>query len=221
MKTLQKSIYTACTALLLSLSLSCSNSKPQTEQNHAEHAAMDHSKMDHSKHESMEAGTPSDLSIYNLESSWTNQDAQQVHLKDLGNKVQLIAMIYSSCKNACPRIIADMKRIEAEVEEKYKNQVNLVLVSIDPEVDTPEKLKTLAQKSHLEENWTLLRGEADDVLELAALLGVKYKKISETDYAHSNMISVLNPQGEIKHQQIGLGVEPQETLDAIQKLLKT
>lgn len=181
-----------------------------------DHAAMSH--MDHSKHEAMPAGKPTDMSVYNLDSQWTDHNHQKHKLQDFGGQAQLVALVYASCQNACPRIIVDMKNIESKVQERFSSSVKLILVSIDPEVDTPEKLKALAEKSHLGQNWHLLQGEPEDVLELAAMLGVKYKKISERDYAHSNIISVLNPQGEVTHQQVGLGVEPTETLEALEKL---
>ena len=46
-------------------------------------------------------------------------------------------------------------------------------------------------------NWTLLRGAPNDVLELAALLGVKFKKDLGGQFAHSNIITVLDANGEV------------------------
>lgn len=189
---------------------------------HSQHAGMDHSQhagMNHSQHESLPAGAASDQSIYQLEASWQNQQAQPVSLGAAQGKVQLVAMVYASCKNACPRIIADMKAIEDKLAASSGDQLQLTLVSIDPEVDTPARLQALADKSKLSPRWQLLTGDPDDVLTLAALLGVQYKKISETDYAHSNIISVLNPAGEIVHQQQGLGVDPAQTVAAVQAAL--
>lgn len=218
-------IYLTLTRLLIcSAVLAGCNQKSETAktENTKEHSADIHAGMDHSKHESMDAGEPSDMSVYQLEGEWTNQNAEVKKLSDLGDKkVQLVALVYASCSNACPRIIADMQQIEAQLPEDSAKQLSLVLVSIDPEVDTPEKLKDLAAKSHLSQKWSLLQGSPEQVLELAAVLGVKYKKISDTDYAHSNIISVLNPAGEVKHQQTGLGVDPQATLAAIDTLLKS
>ena len=176
-------------------------------------------KMDHSHHESVAAAEPSDQSIYQLESRWQTQTGREVSLRTLGGKPQVLAMVYASCKNACPRIIADMKRIQADSEAKHKAGVRFVLVSIDPEVDTPQRLAALARKSQLDGQWLLLRGKPDDVLELAALLGVRYRKISDRDYVHSNLITVLNAKGEIVQRQQGLGVEPAATLAALDKLL--
>ena len=50
-----------------------------------------------------------------------------------------------------------------------------------------------------------MRGEPDDVQELAALLGVKYQEAADSQFAHSNVITLLNAEGEIVRQQIGLG----------------
>ena len=40
------------------------------------------------------------------------------------------------------------------------------------------------------ESWTLLHGHPDDVRELAAVLGVKYKKVGERDVAHRFVAAV-------------------------------
>lgn len=185
-------------------------------QESAEHQANTH--QGHTHHEAMDLASASDQSLYQVESQWETQTGQSLRLKNFAGKPTILAMVYASCKNACPRIIADMKRIQSDVDQKYPEQTQFVLVSIDPEVDTPERLAQLAQKSDLNGQWTLLRGTSEDVMELAALLGVKYRKTSDTDYAHSNVISLLNAQGEIQHRQEGLGTDPEQTLQALDKL---
>jgi len=58
------------------------------------------------------------------------------------------------------------------------------------------------------------------VLELAALLGVKYKASANGQFAHSNVITVLNAKGEIVHQQIGLNEDVSETAQTVINLVK-
>ena len=173
----------------------------------------------HHQHETMERGEASDISIYNLDGQWENQRSEKIRLGDDKGQVVVLAMIYASCKGACPRIIADMRRIEDECKSKHPGHVRYKLVTFDPEVDTPEKLQKLAEDSGLGSDWELLRGSSEQALELSALLGVKYRKTNETDYAHSNIITVLNGEGEIAFQQEGLGVKPDETVAAVEKLL--
>lgn len=158
----------------------------------------------------------SDLSIFNLPSHWTNQDGEEIELKDLQGKVTAMVMIYTSCKAACPRLVADMRNIEKQIPQNKKDQVQYVFVSIDPEVDTPENLKAFAIENKLDsKEWIFLRGSDEDTREFAAVLAVNYKRISPIDFSHSNIISVFSKQGELVHQREGLEVDSKETIQAI------
>ena len=159
-----------------------------------------------------------DLSIYNLPEKWTNQDGQDIELKDLRGKVLVMVMIYTSCKSACPRLTADMRNIEAKIPEEYKDKVQLVLVSIDPEVDTPKRLKDFSIKNKMTGNhWVFLRSNEENTREFAAVLAVNYKKISPIDFSHSNIISIFNAEGELAFQQEGLGVSYDKTISKIKE----
>ena len=158
----------------------------------------------------------SDLSIYNLPSKWTNQDGKNIEMKDLKGKVLVMVMIYTSCKAACPRLVADMRNIESRLSEDVKENVQLVLVSIDPEVDTPNRLKSFSIENKMEGNqWVFLRSTEENTREFAAVLAVNYKKVSPIDFSHSNIISVFNTEGELVFQQEGLGVNSDATINKI------
>lgn len=158
----------------------------------------------------------SDLSIYNLPSKWTTQDGKDIELKSLKGNVLVMVMIYTSCKAACPRLVADMRDIESKLDKKTKKNVKLILVSIDPKTDTPEKLKSFAIANQMnQEPWIFLRSSEENTREFAAVLAVNYKQISPVDFSHSNIISVFNPAGELIFQQEGLGVNNEKTIKAI------
>ncbi|MGW8123098.1 SCO family protein [Roseivirga echinicomitans] len=170
------------------------------------------------------ASTPteiSELSIYNLPSVWTSQDNELTELKDLKGNVLVMVMIYTSCQVACPRLVADMRDIEKKVSKEKKKNVKYLLVSIDPETDTPERLKEFAIENQMDsDQWLFLRGSESDTREFAAVLAVNYKQISPIDFSHSNIISVFNQEGELVHQKEGLGVNNSETVNAIMNLAK-
>ncbi|MVX34496.1 SCO family protein [Myroides sp. LoEW2-1] len=162
----------------------------------------------------------SDLSIYNLPSTWTTQDGKDIELKDLQGNVLVMVMIYTSCKAACPRLVADMRNIEERVKGKNLDKVKYVLVSIDPEVDTPERLKEFAKENLMDgPQWVFLRSTKENTREFAATLAVNYKKISPIDFSHSNIISVFNTKGELDYQQEGLGIDYAPTVKEIEKQL--
>lgn len=144
-------------------------------------------------------------SIYNLESRWTDQSGQELQLASLRGKPQVIAMIYGRCKGACPRIIEELRQVEKATVDKSPEGSGFVLVTMDPEIDTSERLQALADEYGLSHRWRIIRGSSEQTRELAAALGVKYRKISDTDFAHSNTITVLSSAGIVVHQKQDLG----------------
>ena len=162
----------------------------------------------------------SDRSLFQLDSSWTNDQNAGLKLGALGGRPLVVTMFFAKCEYACPVLVHDMKRVQAALSEDARGKVGFVLVSFDTERDTPAVLAEYRKIHELPANWTLLRGAPDDVLELAALLGVKFKKDARGQFAHSNMLTVLNGGGEVVHQQIGLNQTPDETVKQLVQLLR-
>jgi protein SCO1/2 len=160
-----------------------------------------------------------DKSIYQLDSTWTSDANKKVKLGVLRNRPQVVAMFFASCQYTCPLTVSDLKNIEAALPENLRTNVGFALVSFDSLRDTPAALKAYRAKRELSnQNWTLLRGEPDDVRELAALLGVIYKQDSKGDFAHSNLITILNAEGEIVFQQAGINLPPDEIVETLKRL---
>lgn len=166
------------------------------------------------------AAVLSDKSLYQSESKWTTDTGKEVKLADLKGRPQVIVMFFASCQSACPVLVHDLQRIEASLTPDQRARVGFTLVTIDPRRDTPEVLAHYrATRSLAANTWTLLRGEPADIQEFAALLGVKYKEQANGQFAHSNLITVLNGEGEIVHQLAGLGQDINATVRVIGRLL--
>jgi protein SCO1/2 len=162
----------------------------------------------------------SDQSLYQLDSSWTNDQGAALPLASLRGRPQIVTMFFARCEFACPILVHDMKRIAAALPESLQTNVGFVLVSFDSERDTPAALAGYRKIHQLPPNWTLLRGTPDDVLELAALLGVKFKKDLRGQFAHSNLITVLDSNGEIASQQAGLNQRVDDLVSTVKRLSK-
>jgi len=155
-----------------------------------------------------------DNSIYHFESSWLNQASETLVLTDLAGHIQLVAFVYSYCEHTCPTIIAAIKQVNKMLSPEAREQLRITLVSLDPDRDTPERLKIYMDKQSLDEQqWSFLHGDADDVQALSALFGVRYKPMGVADIAHSNMLTILDQQGVMRYQMKGLG-ENLETITA-------
>ena len=160
----------------------------------------------------------SEESIFNLTSKWQTEENKTIELKELKGKTLVMVMIYTSCKAACPRLVADMRNIETQLPPEKIKDIQFVLISIDPLTDTPKRLKSFAIENVMDgEQWMFLQGTESGVREFANVLSMKYKEISPIDFSHSNIISVFNPAGELIHQQEGLGVDNKETIETILK----
>ncbi len=161
-----------------------------------------------------------DKSLYQLDTTWTNDAAKPVKLDSLRGRPQVVAMFFASCHYTCPLLVHQMKTLEASLPADLRGKVGFTLVSFDSQRDTPAALNLYRTQQKLSpDNWTLLRGNASDVLDLAALLGVKFKQDAQGDFSHSNVITLLNAEGEIIYQQTGLTPESQEFANRIEKLV--
>lgn len=143
-------------------------------------------------------------SIYQLETAYTTDAGQPFRLADLRGRPVVLAMFFASCNYACPLIVADLTRLHAALPAPLRDEVAIVLVSFDVARDTPEVLARYRDERLLGPQWTLLRGNDDAVAELAALLGVKYRLEADGQFAHSNLFTILDREGQVVHQRMGL-----------------
>ncbi len=154
-------------------------------------------------------------SLYQLDVAFTDDSGRPVSLGALRGRPVVLTMFFASCGYACPLLVTDMQALRAKLPAEIRDQAALVLVSFDTVRDTPAALKKYREDRHLDTQWTLLHGDDDAVRELAALLGVKFKQEADGMFAHSNLITILNGEGEIVHQRSGLRGGLDETAQAI------
>jgi protein SCO1 len=153
-------------------------------------------------------------SIYTLDSTWTDQEGNAVKWSDSVGTPRVIALGYANCKGICPRIIADMQRIEKGIDPA--SQTRFTFITLDPQNDTREELKALAERHHLSPRWDVLRSEEDALLEMAVILGVRFDRLPNgIDFAHSYLIATVGPDGRILHKWTDGKQGPEASLKAL------
>lgn len=168
------------------------------------------------------AGKPTDKSLYLLDSEWTSDVGRRIKLGALRGHPQIVAMFFTHCEYACPILVSELKSIQSKLPTAVLAKVDFLLVSIDAKRDTPTALAAFRETQQLtRERWTLLCGEADDGRELAALLGVNYTQDASGQFAHSNLITLLNAEGEITFQHTGLKQDLTPLIAAIEKAARS
>lgn len=143
-------------------------------------------------------------SLYQLGVTFTDDTAHPVALASLRGRPVVLNMFFASCGYACPLTVTDLLAIQDRLPAGLRAEAVFVLVSFDVARDTTEVLAKYRTQRGLDGQWVLLRGDDDSVRELAALLGVKYKQEADGMFAHSNLVTILNREGEIVHQRQGL-----------------
>lgn len=143
-------------------------------------------------------------SLYQTEVAFTDDSGAPFRLAELRGRPVALAMFFSTCTHACPATVVDLVRIREKLPAAIRDQARIVMVSFDVERDTPAVLRDFRESRGLPADWVLLHGSNDAVRELAALLGVKYKREADGQFAHSNLVTILSLDGEITHQRAGL-----------------
>lgn len=90
----------------------------------------------------------------------------------LRNRVVLINFIFTNCPDACPMATHKLIQVRKQMAEAVRDDVWFVSISIDPERDTPEAMKTFAKKHGVDESrWIFLTGEKENLDTIIKKLG--------------------------------------------------
>ena len=86
-------------------------------------------------------------------------------------KTVAINFIFTTCTTICPPLTATFRRVQKDLEARAL-KVQLVSVSVDPIVDTPERLRDFAAKFSAGPGWTFVTGNKSEIDSLLRALGV-------------------------------------------------
>ena len=184
----------------------------------AEHAHHDHAHHDHTPMAMTES--ISDHSLHQLPALWQDHRNQSVALKDLSGQAVIVTMIYAGCQTACPVLVEDVKRLYHNLDDAQQANTRVLVVSFDAQQDTPDVLHSYAQNMGADRpGWHFVTGNESDIRTIAAVLGIRYRESPSGGFDHSNVIAVLDRQGEILGRQEGLMQSPERLLGALRSAL--
>src|SRR5213596_2402257 len=95
----------------------------------------------------------------------TNQNGQPFGSPQLAGKIWIADFIYTMCPGPCPMISTRMSELQKPLE---KTNVRLVSFSVDPEKDTPQVLRSYAERLQAEPGrWDFLTGPKSAIYRLS------------------------------------------------------
>ena len=94
-----------------------------------------------------------------------NQDGKKVRFYSdvLKGKTVVVNAFFTSCTSVCPPMNRNMQKIQEALGERVGRDVYFVSITVDPEVDTPERLKEYAKNFHAGPGWTFLTGKKENL----------------------------------------------------------
>jgi protein SCO1/2 len=160
-------------------------------------------------------------SLYELELQLTDQASRARALDLYRGQHTLVTLFYGSCPMACPLLIDTLRATENAMTPQERARVRVLMVSVDPERDTPQALAALAQQRRIDpERWTLARADANDVRLLAAALNIQYRRLPNGEYNHTSVITLLAPDGRMVKQTSVLGRADEEVVGALRTAMR-
>lgn len=138
-------------------------------------------------------------SIYRLSMGLTDQSGRVTGLDRYRGQPVLVSMFYGSCPHVCPLLISTVQRMERELPAAQRPRLRVLMVSLDPDRDTPEKLAELAARHRADlSRWTFARAGEPDVRKLAALLNIQYRKLPDGEFNHATVVTLLDAEGRVQ-----------------------
>jgi len=151
----------------------------------------------------------------------TNQDGQPTSLSALRGKVVAITFIYTTCVDTCPLLTAKMASLQGRLGGDFGPRVQFLSISVDPARDTPEVLKRYAEAHGAQgAGWTFLTGTPAEIRTVAKHYGVYYRKTPRGDVDHTFLTSLVDRDGILRVQYLGVRFDPNELLRDLQTLVR-
>lgn len=151
----------------------------------------------------------------------TDANGQVRSLKDFQGKAVVVFFGFTQCPDVCPTTLTEIAQAK-KLLGSDGDRVQGVFVTVDPERDTPEVLKTYV--ANFGPDFVALRGTPEQTAAIAKDFKVYYKKVdgkTPGSYTmdHSAASFVYDPQGRLRlYTRYGTG--PQALADDLKLLLQ-
>lgn len=145
------------------------------------------------------------------------QDGKSVRLYSdlLKGKVVVINTFFGTCTGSCPKMSAILSGLQDRLGPQLGKDVLLLSFSVDPEIDTPRKLKQYAQEFHARPGWLFLTGSKENVDLAIGKLGPKIDRKED----HSTLFLVGNDRTGLWKKVFAPNCTPESLQEIVESVL--
>jgi protein SCO1 len=141
----------------------------------------------------IELSTPRIFSDFEL----VDHRGEAFNLERLKDKWTILFFGFTNCPDICPTTMATLSEMYLDLGEAEKERLQVVMISLDPERDTVEKMAEYVP--YFDEDFVGVTGDANFILRLTTQLNVAYTQVplGEDNYTvdHSTQLVLINPKG--------------------------
>jgi protein SCO1/2 len=158
---------------------------------------------------------------YIPEFTFSNQYGEPVGRAEMEGKITIVDFFFTSCPSICPVMSKEMERVNDMFRDEPR--VQIMSISIDPEYDTPEMLKTYADEHNaIPGKWHFLSGPKEETYRLARC-GFVIPTIDGNgvpdDFVHTDKFMLIDELGRIRGYYSGTNREDVDLLMLETKVL--
>ena len=153
------------------------------------------------------------------ELSLVDQDGRPASLSALRGRFVLVDFVYTSCPGPCPILTGVHVEVQRRLPPALREGMRFVSISLDPERDTPERLRAYAEARGADlASWSFLGGPPEAIDAALRAFGVGKSPGKDGEIDHLVVTFLIDPEGRIARRWVGLDHEADEILADLERM---
>lgn len=124
----------------------------------------------------------------------TNASGERVTLEAWRGELLLVFFGFTTCPDVCPLTLGRLAKVYEDLGEP--KDVQVVMITVDPEHDTPEVTQRYAAGFH--PDFVGLGGSTADIAEAAKRFYIGYRELDERSFLHTDTVALLDREGRLR-----------------------
>jgi protein SCO1/2 len=153
---------------------------------------------------------------YFTDTPLVDQDGRQLRFYSdlLKGKVVVINSFFTTCKDSCPVMAATLARLQERIGDRLGKSVHLISITVDPEVDTPAKLKEFAEHMKAKPGWEFVTGKKESLEIVLRKIG----QYAENRDSHTSLFIIGNEQTGLWKKALGMA-KPDDIISIVESVI--
>lgn len=126
---------------------------------------------------------------------------EPMSLSDFRGKYVVLFFGYTYCPDVCPMTLNDIQQMLKTLDAERAEDVQVVMVSLDPDRDTPEQLATYLE--YFDPSFIGMTGTVEEIQPVADQFGIFFERqpgSDNTNYLvdHTSAVTIIDPEGHVR-----------------------